>query len=59
MSSYEESISKALLFSLIVNLLTMFWFLFSKHDATIKSGEKILIDNAVYKCSKIQELDLK
>ena len=28
-------------------------------ESTIKTGRKILLDNAVYQCEKKQELDLK
>lgn len=40
-------------------LLLVFNYRALTFDGKIISGDKILINNAVYRCEKLQELDLK
>lgn len=42
-----------------ISMLIMFWVSSYQIDNEIKSGDRIQIGNAVYKCEKLQELDLK
>lgn len=60
MNSVNDDFSEFLLFIFIILFIHMIAFYVSTSwDTDIKKGNKIKIGNAVYKCEKLQELELE